>query len=159
MTNNDILRSVRYMLNLSDAGMVKIFALAECEVPETDIQAWLKKDDDAAFRPCPDVLMGYFLNGLIFYRRGKSEEAPAPSIERKMNNNIFMKKLRIAFDLKTTDIPDVLKRANFTVSQAEVGAIFRKPDHKNYRECGDQILRNFLKGLAMIQRPKSDKPA
>lgn len=159
MTNNDILRSVRYMLNLSDAGMVKIFALAECEVPETDVQAWLKKDDDAAFRPCPDVLMGYFLNGLIFYRRGKSEEAPAPSIERKMNNNLFMKKLRIAFDLKTTDIPDVLKRANFTVSQAEVGAIFRKPDHKNYRECGDQILRNFLKGLAMIQRPKSDKPA
>ncbi len=159
MTNNDILRSVRYMLNLSDAGMVKIFALAECEVPETDVQAWLKKDDDAAFRPCPDVLMGYFLNGLIFYRRGKSEEAPAPSIERKMNNNIFMKKLRIAFDLKTTDIPDVLKRANFTVSQAEVGAIFRKPDHKNYRECGDQILRNFLKGLAMIQRPKIDKPA
>nr|WP_154929005.1 DUF1456 family protein [Pantoea agglomerans] len=159
MTNNDILRSVRYMLNLSDAGMVKIFALAECEVPETDVQAWLKKDDDAAFRPCPDVLMGYFLNGLIFYRRGKSEEAPAPSIERKMNNNIFMKKLRIAFDLKTTDIPDVLKRANFTVSQAEVGAIFRKPDHKNYSECGDQILRNFLKGLAMIQRPKIDKPA
>ena len=159
MTNNDILRSVRYMLNLSDAKMVEIFALAECEVPQADIQAWLKKDDDAAFRPCPDVLMGYFLNGLIFYRRGKSEEAPAPSIERKMNNNIFMKKLRIAFDLKTTDIPDVLKRANFTVSQAEVGAIFRKPDHKNYRECGDQILRNFLKGLAMIQRPKSDKPA
>ena len=159
MTNNDILRSVRYMLDLSDAKMVEIFALAQCEVPQTDIQAWLKKDEDAAFRPCPDVLMGYFLNGLIFYRRGKSEEMPAPSIERKMNNNIFMKKLRIAFDLKTTDIPEVLKRASFTVSQAEVGAIFRKPDHKNYRECGDQILRNFLKGLAMIQRPKSEKPA
>ncbi|MDH2122563.1 DUF1456 family protein [Pantoea brenneri] len=159
MTNNDILRSVRYMLDLSDAKMVEIFALAQCEVPQTDIQAWLKKDEDAAFRPCPDVLMGYFLNGLIFYRRGKSEEMPPPSIERKMNNNIFMKKLRIAFDLKTTDIPEVLKRVNFTVSQAEIGAIFRKPDHKNYRECGDQILRNFLKGLAMIQRPKSEKPA
>ncbi|WHU89003.1 DUF1456 family protein [Pantoea agglomerans] len=159
MTNNDILRSVRYMLNLSDAKMVEIFALAQCDVPLADIQAWLKKDDDAAFRPCPDVLMGYFLNGLIFYRRGKSEDAPAPSIERKMTNNIFMRKLRIAFDLKATDIPDVLKRVNFTVSQAEIGAIFRKSDHKNYRECGDQILRNFLKGLAMIQRPKSEKPA
>ena len=152
MTNNDILRSVRYMLDLSDAKMVEIFALAQCEVPQTDIQAWLKKDEDAAFRPCPDVLMGYFLNGLIFYRRGKSEEMPAPSIERKMNNNIFMKKLRIAFDLKTTDIPEVLKRVNFTVSQAEIGAIFRKPDHKNYRECGDQILRNFLKGLTLRVR-------
>ncbi|HAI06449.1 MAG TPA: DUF1456 domain-containing protein, partial [Pantoea sp.] len=135
MTNNDILRSVRYMLDLSDAKMVEIFALAQCEVPQTDIQAWLKKDEDAAFRPCPDVLMGYFLNGLIFYRRGNGEEMPAPSIERKMNNNIFMKKLRIAFDLKTTDIPEVLKRVNFTVSQAEIGAIFRKPEHKNYPEC------------------------
>lgn len=159
MTNNDILRSVRYMLNLSDAKVVAIFALAGCDVPETDVQTWLKKDDDAAYRPCPDVLMGYFLNGLIFHRRGKSENMPAPSIERKMNNNIFMKKLRIAFDLKTTDIPDVLKQANFTVSQAEIGAIFRKPDHKNYRECGDQIMRNFLKGLTMIHRPKTGKPA
>ncbi len=110
MTNNDILRSVRYMLDLNDAKMVAIFALAECEVPQADITSWLKKDEDAAFRPCPDVLMGYFLNGLIFHRRGKSEDAPAPSIERKMNNNIFMKKLRIAFDLKTTDIPDILKK-------------------------------------------------
>ncbi|MBW1215294.1 DUF1456 family protein [Pantoea allii] len=159
MTNNDILRSVRYMLDLNDAKMVAIFALAECEVAQADITSWLKKDEDAAFRPCPDVVMGYFLNGLIFHRRGKSDDAPAPSIERKMNNNIFMKKLRIAFDLKTTDIPDVLKKANFTVSQAEIGAIFRKPDHKNYRECGDQILRNFLKGLTMIHRPATGKPA
>lgn len=159
MTNNDILRSVRYMLDLSDAKMVSVFALAETEVQLADVQAWLKKEDDAAYRPCPDVLMGYFLNGLIFYRRGKSEDAPTPSIERRMNNNIFMKKLRIAFALKTTDIPDVLQKANFTVSQAEIGAIFRKPDHKNYRECGDQILRNFLKGLTLIHRPAANKPA
>ncbi|POW53645.1 DUF1456 domain-containing protein [Candidatus Pantoea alvi] len=153
MTNNDILRSVRFMLNLSDAKVVEIFALTDCEVALSDVQAWLKKEDDAAFKPLPDVLMGYFLNGLIFFRRGKSEEMPAPSIERRMNNNIFMKKLRIAFDLKTTDIPAVLAKANFTVSQAEIGAIFRKPEHKNYRECGDQIMRNFLKGLTLALRP------
>ncbi|OYW94241.1 MAG: hypothetical protein B7Z23_03865, partial [Pseudomonadales bacterium 32-61-5] len=29
------------------------------------------------------------------------------------------------------------------------GALFRQPEHKNYRECGDQLLRNFLKGLAL----------
>lgn len=153
MMSNDVLRSVRYMLDLSDSKVVEIFALAGSEVPLEDVQAWMKKDDDAAFRKLPDVLMGYFLNGLIFYRRGKSEDAPAPSIERRMNNNIFIKKLRIAFELKTTDIPDVLLKANFKISQAEVGAIFRNPDHKNFRECGDQILRNFLKGLTMIHRP------
>ncbi|WP_075183437.1 DUF1456 family protein [Pantoea sp. 1.19] len=159
MTNNDILRSVRYMLDLSDAKMVAIFALAGCDVPQTDVHAWLKKDEDAAFRLCPDVLMGYFLNGLIYHRRGKSDDAPTPSVERKMNNTVFLKKLRIAFDLKTTDIPQILQKANFTVSQAEIGAIFRKPDHKNYRECGDQILRNFLKGLTLTLRPGGAKNA
>ncbi|WP_258575735.1 YehS family protein [Candidatus Pantoea persica] len=153
------MRSLRFMLDLSDARVVEIFALADSEVPLADVQAWMKKEDDAAFKPLPDVLMGYFLNGLIFFRRGKNDEAPAPSIERRMNNNIFMKKLRIAFDLKTSDTPAVLAKANFTVSQAEIGAIFRKPDHKNYRECGDQIMRNFLKGLTMMQRPTAGKPA
>ncbi|WP_067709774.1 DUF1456 family protein [Erwinia sp. ErVv1] len=153
MTNNDVLRSVRYMLNLSDAQVVSILALAESEVAEAEVNSFLKKDDDAGFRACPDVIMGYFLNGLIFSRRGKSEEAPAPSIERKMTNNIIMKKLRVAFDLKTTDILEILKLADFAVGQSEIGAIFRKPGHKNYRECGDQILRNFLKGLTKTIRP------
>lgn len=153
MTNNDVLRSVRYMLDLSDAQVVSILALAESEVGEAEVNSFLKKDDEAGFRPCPDVILGYFLNGLIFQRRGKSEEAPAPSIERKMTNNIVLKKLRVAFDLKTTDIIDILKLADFAVGQSEIGAIFRKPGHKNYRECGDQILRNFLKGLTIKIRP------
>ncbi|WP_034918674.1 MULTISPECIES: DUF1456 family protein [Erwinia] len=153
MTNNDVLRSVRYMLDLSDAQIVKILALAESQVEEAEVHSFLKKDDDPAFRACPDVIMGYFLNGLIFQRRGKSEDAPAPSIERKMTNNIMMKKLRVAFDLKTTDIIDILKQVDFAVGPAEIGAIFRKPGHKNYRECGDQILRNFLKGLTKRVRP------
>lgn len=102
--------------------------------------------------------MCYFLNGLIFNRRGKNEDAPAPSIERKMTNNIILKKLRVAFDLKTTDIVDILKLADFAVRQSEMGAIFRKPGHKNYRECGDQILRNFLKGLTLNIRPPVKSP-
>ncbi|WP_147200249.1 DUF1456 family protein [Pantoea sp. MBD-2R] len=159
MTNNDVLRSVRYMLNLSDAQMVSVLALAETIVSEAEMQRFLKKDDEAGFQACPDVIMGYFLNGLIYQRRGKSEDAPAPSIERKMTNNIIMKKLRVAFDLKTTDILDILKLADFAVGQSEIGAIFRKPGHKNYRECGDQILRNFLKGLTLKIRPSAAKPA
>ncbi len=53
MTNNDILRSVRYMLNLSDAKMVEIFALAQCDVPLADIQAWLKKMTMLRSAPAP----------------------------------------------------------------------------------------------------------
>lgn len=157
MTNNDVLRSVRYMLKLNDAQMVAILALAESQVNEAEMGNFLKKEDEAGFRPCPDVIMGYFLNGLIFQRRGKSEDAPVPSIERKMTNNIIMKKLRVAFDLKTTDIIETLKLADFAVGQSEIGAIFRKPGHKNYRDCGDQILRNFLKGMTLKLRPPVSK--
>ena len=153
MTNNDVLRSVRYILDLSDANMVSILAQADSEVTVAEIRSFLRKEEEEGYRPCPDIIMGYFLNGLIFSRRGKSEDAPVPSIERKMTNNIILKKLRVAFELKTTDIIDLLKLADFAVGQAEIGAIFRKPGHKNYRECGDQILRNFLKGLTIKLRP------
>lgn len=153
MTNNDVLRSIRYTLNLSDATMVSIMALAGSEIPPEAMASYLKKEDEKGYQACPDILMGYFLNGLIFSRRGKQEDRPEPSLERRMTNNIILKKLRIAFELKTTDIPEILKKVDFAVSQAEIGAIFRKPGHKNYRECGDQILRHFLKGLARIHRP------
>ena len=33
-------------------------------------------------------------------------------------------------------------------SQSALGAFFRRPDHRNYRECGDQFLRNVLKSLS-----------
>lgn len=159
MTNNDVLRSVRYMLKLSDVQMTEILALAGTSVSEAEMQSFLKKDDEAGFKACPDVLMGYFLNGLIYFRRGKNEDAPEPSIERKMNNNIFMRKLRIALDLKTTDIVACLEKAGFSAGQSEINAIFRKPGHKNYRECGDQLLRNFLKGMTLTLRPTPNKPA
>jgi uncharacterized protein YehS (DUF1456 family) len=51
---------------------------------------------------------------------------------------------------------DILKLADFEISKAELSALFRKEDHKNYKECGDQILRRFLNGLIIRNRGKSD---
>jgi uncharacterized protein YehS (DUF1456 family) len=33
-------------------------------------------------------------------------------------------------------------------------AMMRAPDHKNYRECGDQFLRYFLRGLTQRAHAK-----
>jgi len=71
-----------------------------------------------------------------------------------MTNNDILKKLRIALELKDTDIIDILKLAGFEISRTEVSALFRKPDHRNYKVCGDQILRNFLNGLIIRNRGK-----
>ena len=71
-----------------------------------------------------------------------------------MKNNDILKKLRIALNLKDTDIIEILKLADFEISKTELSALFRKEDHKNYKECGDQILRRFLNGLIVRNRGK-----
>jgi len=69
-----------------------------------------------------------------------------------MTNNDIIKKLRVALQLKNTDIIAILKLVDFEISESELGAIFRAEDHQNYKECGDQLLRNFLNGLIIYKR-------
>jgi uncharacterized protein YehS (DUF1456 family) len=47
---------------------------------------------------------------------------------------------------------------DFKVSASELGALFRKEDHPNYKDCGDQLLRNFLNGLIIYKRGPMEKP-
>ncbi|NDL61770.1 DUF1456 family protein [Acerihabitans arboris] len=148
MMNNDVLRSLRYMLNLHNDHLMTILALADNVITPQEMAAFVKKEDEEGYLPCPDIVMGYFLHGLIIYKRGKDESRPAAKIERKITNNIILKKLRVAFELKSTDIQEILQSQDFNFSQPELTAMMRAPEHKNYRACGDQLLRYFLKGLA-----------
>ena len=152
MKNNDILRSIRYVFGFNDAKMVALFGLAGHRVTRAQVSDWLKKEDDPAFKNCSDKLLATFLQGLIIEKRGK-QEGPLPEPEQRLSNNIIFKKLRIALDLKSEDILAIMARAQFSISQHEISALFRKPDNKHYRSCKDQILRNFLKGLQRTYRP------
>ena len=69
-----------------------------------------------------------------------------------MNNNDIFKKLRIAFNLKDTDIIETLKLADFAITKSEINAIFRNKDHRNYKPCGDQLLRKFLEGIIVREK-------
>ena len=69
-----------------------------------------------------------------------------------MTNNDILKKLRIALELKDADIIEILKLADFEISKTELSALFRNPGHKNYKECGNQLLRRFLDGLIIKKR-------
>ncbi|WP_199141395.1 DUF1456 family protein [Pedobacter sp. ASV12] len=69
-----------------------------------------------------------------------------------MSNNDIMKKLRVALSLNSDQIIEICKLVNFTVTKSELGDIFRKDDHPNFKKCGDQILRNFLNGLVIYKR-------
>lgn len=151
MTNNDILRRIRYIFDFSDSKMIDLFGLADQEVTRTQISGWLKKDDDQELLTCSDTELAIFLNGLICHRRGKKEGAqPVP--EKELTNNIIFRKLKIALDLKAEDVLAILDLAGLSMSKHELSAFFRRPGHKHYRECEDQVMRNFLKGMRLRYR-------
>ena len=151
MTNNDILRRIRYTFDFSDSKMIAIFGLADHQVTREQVSDWLKKDDDPAFRKCSDAQLAVFLNGLINDRRGKKEgEQPEP--EQRLTNNIIFKKLKIALDLKAEDILQILELTDIHISKHELSAFFRRPDHKHYRDCKDQVFRNFLNAIQLKYR-------
>jgi uncharacterized protein YehS (DUF1456 family) len=153
MMNNDVLRSIRYMLDISDAKVADIIKLGGFDVTKAQIMAFMKKDEEEeGFEPCSDEVMAHFLDGLVFFKRGKDETRPPLPIELPMTNNIVLKKLRVAFELKEDDMHAILKAADFPVSKPELSALFRKAGHNNYRPCGDQLLRNFLRGLTLRVR-------
>jgi uncharacterized protein YehS (DUF1456 family) len=154
MINNDILRSVRYMLDLSDGKVVEIVKLADpaFALEKDDVQPLLRKEDEEGFAECSNAVLARFLDGLIFFRRGKDDSLPPRPVESRVTNNLVLKKLRVAFELKDHDLQQIFKDADFAVSKPELSALFRQPGHKNYRACGDQLLRNFLKGLTMRVR-------
>jgi len=151
MTNNDVLRRLRYTFDFGDDKMIAIFALADHSVTREQVSNWLKKDDDASFQACSDTEMATFLNGLINDRRGKREGAQ-PEPEKRLNNNIIFRKLKIALNLKDSDILDLMDLSEMKLSRHELSAFFRKQGHKHYRECQDQVLRNFLKGVQLKYR-------
>ena len=153
MTNNDILRRVRYLFDFSDLKMVGIFGLADYAVTPEQVSEWLKKEEDPAYKKCSDTQLAIFLNGLIIDKRGKKEGAK-PEPERRLTNNIIFMKLKIALNLKAEEIIEIMALANFRISKSELSAFFRKSDHRHYRDCQDQILRNFLQGLQLKYRPE-----
>ncbi|HDS1737510.1 MULTISPECIES: DUF1456 family protein [Pseudomonas] len=147
MNHNDVLRSMRYMLKVNDAEIVKIIGLSGLAVSTEAVATYMKKEEEAGYVRCPDEVMAHFLDGLVIHRRGRDESRPPQPIEVPVTNNAVLKKLRVAFELKEDDMHSVLKSVDFPVTKPELSALFRKVGHDNYRPCGDQLLRNFLKGL------------
>ncbi|MDO9309105.1 MAG: DUF1456 family protein [Pseudomonadota bacterium] len=154
MTNNDILRRLRYALDISNPAMVDIFKLSGCNIEQPTLLKFLKKEDEDDYIECSNPLMTFFLDGLITKNRGRREptDGQVAKPDTNLTNNTILKKLRIALDFKEDDMIAVMKLADIVISKSELSALFRNKGHKNYKECGDQFLRNFLKGLTIRLR-------
>lgn len=151
MTNNDVLRKIRYTFDYSDNEMIKLFGQGDLEVNRTQVCDWLKSEEDPECKNIYDKQLAHFLNGFIVEKRGK-RDGPPMKAEKNINNNIILRKLKIALDLKVEDMVDIFDEMNFEVSKHEISAFFRKPEQKQYRLCKDQFLRNFLLGMKLRYR-------
>ncbi len=156
MLNNDILRRVRYALDINDSAMIKIFGHSGMVVTRNQVCNWLSRDDNPDFVKCTDLEFVAFLNGLIVDLRGPKDDSRVEP-EVRLTKNIIFKKLRIALNLKAEDILEIMNLADFTLSKHELSSLFRKPTHKHYRECNDQTLRRFLKGVQLKYRPRVEE--
>lgn len=157
LKNNDILRRVRYALDIKDNTMMDIFELGGSKLTREEVVNVLKKEEEEGFLKCTNTMLDAFLDGLIINKRGKQEPKPGQEpqvskINKNNKNNVTMRKLRIALSFKSDDMLKVMKLGGVTMSSSELSAIFRREDHKNYRECGDSYVRNFLKGLIIYYR-------
>ncbi|WP_373522868.1 DUF1456 family protein [Aquiflexum sp.] len=151
MTNNDILRILRYTFDFGDDRMIRVFELGGKVVIRAEVSDWLKRDEDPDFKGIYDKDLAYFLNGLIIDKRGKKDDT-LPVAEKTLTNNMILRKLKIALELKDEDILDMLEQMDIKISKHELSAFFRKPTQSQYRLCKDQVLRNFLRGLQMKYR-------
>ena len=154
MTNNDVLRRLRYALDISDREVVALFAAAGYTLEIDELDSLFRKDEDEGFVECPDLMLDLFLKGLIVGRRGRREGETAEPPDEKivLSNNDILKALRIALSLKDEDIVAIMELAGVKASKTEISALFRKKGHPNFRPCGDQFLRNLRSVLTKKYR-------
>lgn len=153
MNNNDVLHSILQTLKLDAQQMSAIFALNHHTVSPANLSGLIKGPAEAGYLECSDLQLGQFLDGLISYRRGQKDNLQQPSSNEAtaLNNNIIVKKLRIAFDLKEDDLIELMSLTDYEISKSELSAIFRKPGNKHYRACSEEFLTAFLEALSLKQ--------
>ena len=153
MNNNDVLRRVRYAFDLSDSDVISTYAQADYTVTREQISSWVKRDDAPEVVRTDDVELAALQNGFTNVKRGKRDGAQ-PASETELSNNAIFMKLKIALNLQAEAVLELLALADFELSKHELSAFFRKQGHKHHRQCKDQVLRMFLKGMVLKYRPE-----
>ena len=159
MIHNDVLRRLRYALAINDTAAISIFKLVNYDMEIDYLHAVMKREGEEGYLPCRDKIIALFLDGLIIKNRGRQEGQMPQELgpKERLSNNEVLRKIRIAMSYKDDDMIAVLKLADFRMSKGELSAFFRKPDHRNFKPAGDQVVRNLLQGMVKKYRPESTR--
>ncbi len=153
MNNNDVLRSLRFSLELSDDEIARLVGLGGKSLRTEDVLPRLTREGEPGMVPCSSAVLGAFLDGLIRDRRGPPDPSRRPPAPVPLNNNEILKKVRIALELREEQMLKIAEVGGQKLSRSELAALFRKPNHRHFRPCGNQLLRRFMRGLVKTRRP------
>ena len=145
MTNNYILTSIMNSLKLDKTDILKSYRFADKKITKEDVDDILREHSDEKFILLSDEGFEMFLNGFIIYKRGPSDKKTKKQ-KIYFSNNIILKKLKIALDLKDEDIVAIFARDGLEITKSQLSAYFRRDGHINYRKCSDSLLKRFISG-------------
>ena len=147
MQINDILFKLKTALTLSHEEMIKAYALADYEMTKERLESILKRHQDKGYAEATYEELGVFLDGLVLLKRGPSDKVATDDEAVALTNNLILKKVRVAMELKEAELVILFALGEVTLTKRQIGSLFRKEGGKNFKECSDELLMAFLDGL------------
>ena len=147
INTNEILYRIQKALNLTTEEMLEAYKLEAYKMDTSHLESLLKRRHDDGFKVATYEELGLFLDGLVTLKRGPSPKKPNDDETVELTNNLILKKLRIALELKEAETEIIFGLADVELSKQQLASLFRKESHKNFRACPDELLMAFLDGL------------
>ena len=147
MQINDILFKLTTALSLSREEVIKAYALANYEMSEERLGNILKRRQDKGYEEATYEELGVFLDGLVLLKRGPSDKVASADEAVALTNNLILKKVRVAMELKEPELVILFALAEVELTKRQIGSLFRKEGGKNFKACSDELLMAFLEGL------------
>ena len=147
MQINDILFKLKNALSLSYEDMIKAYELAEYKMTKERLESIMKRRYDRGYAKATYEELGVFLDGLILLKRGASDKVARDDEALPLTNNLILKKVRVAMNLKEHELVILFALAGVELSRRQIGYLFRREGTKNFKACSDELLMAFLDGL------------
>ena len=144
---NEILYRIQKALSLTTEDILQAYLLEDYKMNASHLEALLKRHQDKEFVQASYEELGIFLDGLVSLKRGSSPKKTNEDEAVELTNNLILKKLRIALELKEAETEIIFGLADVKLSKQQLSSLFRKEGHKNFKPCSDELLMAFLEGL------------
>ena len=147
MQINDILFKIKTALSLTNKELLETYNLVGYEMSEERLDSILKRRQDKGYKEATYEELGLFLDGLVLLKRGESPKKTESDEVVELTNNLILKKLRVAMNLKESELVIIFALAEVPLTKRQIGSLFRKEGGKNFKACSDELLLTFIEGL------------